>query len=52
MHLTVRETISRYIKIKKAVSFNILFHSLFIFSICIILSSIFKKIPLLKILVP
>ena len=52
MHLTVKETISKFIKIQKAISFNLLFHSLFIFSICIILSSILKKIPLLKILVP
>ena len=52
MHLTVKETISKFIKIQKAISFNLLFHSLFIFSICIILSLFLKKIPLLKILVP
>ena len=52
MHSAVIETISRFKKIQRAISFNLLFHSLFIFSICIILSSILKKIPLLKILVP
>ena len=52
MHLTVRETISRFTKFQKLISFNLLFYSFFIFSICIIISSILRKIPLLKILVP
>ncbi len=52
MHFTVMETVSRFKNFEKLISFNLLFHSFFIFSICIIISLILKKIPLFKILVP
>ena len=52
MHLTVNETIYKFSKFKKLIDFNLLFHSSVIFSICLILSYILKKIPILKFLVP
>ena len=52
MHLTVRETISKFSKFKNLIDFNLLLYSLIVFSICIFLSFILKKIPLIKILVP
>ena len=52
MHLSIRESISKFPKFQKIISFNLLFYSLVIFIICIIISFILKKIPLLKLLVP
>ena len=46
MHLAVNETISRFDKFNKLISFHLLFHSFFIFYICIFLSSLLKKIPI------
>ena len=53
MHITVKETISlKFPKFKQIIDFNLFFYSLVVFAICIILSFILKKIPLIKILVP
>ena len=52
MHLTLNETITKFPKLIKLINFNILFHSSVIFTVCIFISSIFKKIPLFKYLVP
>jgi len=52
MHFTINETICKFTKLTKLISFNILFHSSVLFTICIIISSILKKIPLFKHLVP
>lgn len=48
MHLTVNETIYKFSKFKKLIDFNLLFHSSVIFSICLILSYILKKIPIIS----
>lgn len=52
MHLTVSETIEKTIKFPKFFGFSLLLKSFIIFSICIFISSIIRKIPILKILVP
>ena len=52
MHLTVKETIEKSINFQKLISFNLLFHSFIVFSICIFISAIMKKIPIIKMLVP
>lgn len=52
MHLVINETILKFPKLEGLINFNLLFHSLVIFSICIIFSYILKKIPILKLLVP
>ena len=52
MHLAVNETISKFTKFKKLIDFNLLFHTLVNFSICLILSFILKKIPIINFLVP
>ena len=52
MHLALKETLILFPKLDRLINFNVLLNSLFIFSICIILSALLKKIPLIKILVP
>jgi len=52
IHNVVIESINKFSIIKNLINFNLLFHSFIIFSICIYLSLIIKKIPILKILIP
>ena len=52
IHLTLREVIEKFARFKKLMSLNLLLYSFVNFSICIIISYILKKIPLLKLLVP
>ena len=52
IHLPLRETIFKFVMLNKLIGFNRLFYSLILFTLCIIISSILKKIPFLKILVP
>ena len=52
LHLPVIETIIKFQNFNNLISFNVLFKSLVIFAICILLSRILRKIPLLKYLVP
>ena len=46
MHQTVKETIERFNRFHNLVSFNLLFYTFIIFSICIIFSAILKRCPL------
>jgi surface polysaccharide O-acyltransferase-like enzyme len=50
MHLVVNEIASKFTKFNQLIRFNSLFYALVIFSICIIISYILKKIPLFKLL--
>ena len=52
MHLVVIETFNKFFKFDNLIKFNVLLSSFIIFSICLVISSILKKIPILKILVP
>lgn len=52
IHNAIIESVNKSIKLRSIISFNLLFHSFIIFSICIFLTIIIKKIPILNILVP
>ena len=52
LHLPVVETIAKFPNFNNLINFNVLFKSLVVFLICIFLSGILRKIPLIKNLVP
>lgn len=52
LHNPLNDTIRLKSGFYKSISFNTLFHSLFVFLLCLIISLILKHIPILKYLVP
>ena len=46
IHNAIIESVNKSIKLRSIISFNLLFHSFIIFSICIFLTIIIKKIPI------
>lgn len=52
IHLAVKETIDKFFKFDELINYSVLLSSFIIFSICLFISAILKKIPILKILVP
>ena len=52
MHLTIKETLEKFTCFKALTNLNILLSSLLLFLICVILSSIMRRIPIIKLLVP
>lgn len=52
LHLVIRETIDKFFKFDIFINYSLLLSSFVVFFICILLSAILKKIPLLNLLVP